>query len=154
MALISSGRNKEAINQARMILQLEPDFVLAHWNLLLAHLRLGDYSAAIEAGERIRARVNLPWVWGILGYAYAMAGQRQQALNLLDQLKRHPTAGPFELSEIQVGLGMKQEALDSLVQAFAQRSEDLGWLKFLPSFDSLRAEPRFQELLKKVGLEP
>jgi adenylate cyclase len=154
MALISSGRNKEAIEQARTILTLEPDFPLAHWNLLLAHLRLADYSAAIAAGEQFRTRVNLPWVWGELGYACAKAGQKEQALKLLDELKRHPTPVVFEIAEIQAGLGMTQEALGNLELAFTQRSEDLGWLKFLPAFDSLRAEPRFRALLRNVGLEP
>ena len=154
LALIAAGRHAAAIEQAWLIEKLEPDYQLVNWILFLAHLRGGDYVSAIAAGERFRARTNLPWVWGDLGYAYAMAGQKPQAVKLLEELQRHPPPVVFQIAEIQAGLGMKQEALTNLEVAFTQRSEDLGWLKFLPAFDSLRAEPRFQALLKRVGLEP
>jgi class 3 adenylate cyclase/TolB-like protein/tetratricopeptide (TPR) repeat protein len=154
MALIAAGRTAEAIDQLRIIEKLDSEFPLVHLCYFTAYLRRGDYDSAIAAGERLRAQDNLPYVWGKLGYAYAVAGQREPALKLLDELKHNPISSPVDCACIQAGLGMREEALANLELGFTQHAREIAWLRFSPQFDSLRAEPRFQELLRKVGLEP
>ncbi|MBI2947074.1 MAG: hypothetical protein HYY23_05475 [Verrucomicrobia bacterium] len=154
MVLIAAGRHEAAIRQAQIILELEPEFIQANWGLLRAYIGLGQYAEAIEAGKRFRAQYNRPWVWGVLGYAYAADGQKEPALKLLDELKGQTPIPRVPVAQIQAALGLKREALESLQLAYEERERDLAFLRIYPLFDRLRAEPRFQELLKKMELEP
>jgi hypothetical protein len=71
---------------------------------------------------------------------------------LKDQSKRRYVA-PFDIAIIYVGLGDKAHALEWLEKAYEDHSDRLSWIKVWPQFDSLRGEPRFQDLLRRVGLQ-
>jgi len=132
MTLIAAGRTGEAINEARIIEKLEPEFQLVNYCLFVAYLRRAEYDSAIAAGKRFRVKFNVPWVWGELGYAYAVSGQKAQALELLEDLKRDPTSSPTDFAHIQAGLGMKQEALANLELGYL--TPPIGMNLFLASY--------------------
>ena len=88
-----------------------------------------------------------------LGYAYAMSGKHSEALALLQKLKTTKEyVSPAELAILCVGLGNKEEALDLLGKAYEAHDLQLRHLNVDPHYDSLRAEPRFQDLVRRVGL--
>jgi tetratricopeptide (TPR) repeat protein len=92
-----------------------------------------------------------------MAYAHAMAGNRDEALRVLNQLtelsrQRHVTADNLAL--VYVGLGEKDQAFEWLEKAAEERSGYLVYFKTEPVLDSLRSDPRFDNLLRRIGLEP
>jgi tetratricopeptide (TPR) repeat protein len=90
-----------------------------------------------------------------MGYAYAMSGKRNEALALLNTLKaRKAYVSPAELAILYAGLGDKEAALAALERAYAAHDPQMQYLKVEPHYDSLRSDPRFTDLMRKVGLTP
>ena len=92
-----------------------------------------------------------------LGHAYSLSGERDKANKILDELRemsKQRYVSPYLIAIVYVGLGDKDQAFAWLDKAFQDRSSLLLWLKVEPQFDSLRDDPRFQDLLRRVGLTP
>jgi hypothetical protein len=82
-----------------------------------------------------------------------MSGKRKEALTLLKKLKTTKEyVSPAELATLYVGLGDQEEALQSLERAYAAHDLQLQYLKVEPHYDSLRSDPRFTDLMRRVGL--
>ncbi|MBO0722667.1 MAG: hypothetical protein J2P41_17720, partial [Blastocatellia bacterium] len=92
---------------------------------------------------------------GDIGHAYAVAGRRQEALAVLEELrrssgKRHVSS--FHPGLIYTGLGDKDRAFEMLDKAYSEKAERLVWINADPRFDPLRNDPRFSNLLRRIGL--
>ena len=90
-----------------------------------------------------------------LGHAYAVSGQKGEAERVLNELKEYSKRqylSPDNEALIYVGLGEKNEALERLQQAYNERAGQLIYLHVDPRFDSLRSDPRFQDLKRRIGL--
>ena len=141
-----------AIEEIGKLFELDPNFHWAHYCLGSVHLQKGDYEKAIAALERM----NLPpWRDGHLGYAYAVAGQQEKARKLIDELQsgsqpEHQV--PYHLAMIYFGLGETDKAFECLTKACEHRSTQLWWIKVIPEFDRVRADPRFQAILRRMNL--
>src|SRR5262249_12353188 len=89
-----------------------------------------------------------------LGYAYAKAGKREDALRTLDELQR-PTGqrrvSPFHLALIHIALGENDRAIELLENAYNERCERMVWVRADARFDPLRQDPRFIDLLIRIG---
>ena len=84
-----------------------------------------------------------------------MTGNKGAALKTIDELNvlaKHGDVSPYQLAVVYVGLGEKDRAFESLEKAKVERSTLLTYLKMDPRFDSLRSDPRFQDLLRGMGL--
>jgi len=97
-----------------------------------------------------------PAVMGVLVRAYAHAGRRREALRLVDELKRRQQTGyvaaaPFV--NAYLGLGDNEQALAWLERAYQEQSNILQLIKVHQHFDPLRGDPRFKDLVHKVGLD-
>ncbi len=94
---------------------------------------------------------------GGLGYAYARAGKSAEARKVLSELKelskRRYVSG-CDFAAIYAGLGEKDQAFASLERAYEQRDYRLITVNMLPLLDPLRSDPRFQDLLRRIGLPP
>jgi tetratricopeptide (TPR) repeat protein len=113
----------------------------------------GRLPSAIASLKKATTMGSPPFVYAYLGYAYGLAGDRANALSQLDTLKRLSPVGavvPFNLAIIHLGIGDKQRAITELERALAGDSQMLAWLGKDPMFDSLRSEPRFQSLLRRL----
>jgi tetratricopeptide (TPR) repeat protein len=151
-------RYDEAIPQLQSVLRTEPDNLAGHIFLGYVYASKGAYPEAIAEYQKSRSlqKEFAPTsTQCCLGYAYAVAGKRSEALALLHKLK---TTGeyvsPAELAILYVGLGDKEAALDLLGKAYEAHDLQLRHLKVDPHYDSLRGDPRFQDLLRRVGLAP
>ncbi len=126
------------------------------WPFLLgaAYSGKGQFADSIKFFERCpKDAHNL----GHLGYSYARAGQTEAAQKTIAQIKqeiRSKGTGTYELAFIYAGLGDKRNAIYWLKQAYAVHDTGLLYIKVDPCLDSLRAEPEFQELVRKMGLTP
>lgn len=161
MLLYMVGQYDEASEQCRKMQELDP-------NLDLGHIYCGDIDVAegnLAQGIReIQEAVTLsegktptPRVIAHLGYAYALAGRRNDAQNLIAQLKemsKHVYVHPVLMAEVYAGLGQKQETFEWLEKAYQVHGRDLLELKYNPHFTSLRSDPRFTDLVRRIGLPP
>ena len=137
--------------------QLHRAVCMAHVVRALAYVQKTRHAEAIE--EAHQATLLTPeWSATIatLGYAYAVAGKRDAALKVLDELTASSPWKDVSYSKasIYAGLGQKEQALDWLEKAHEERSDLLVYLKVDPGLDNLRSEPRFAKLLKDMGLQP
>jgi pentatricopeptide repeat protein len=92
---------------------------------------------------------------GVLIRAYAHAGRRDDALRLLAELKRRRNDGYVPAAAFvnaYLGLGDNEQAFVWLEQAFKEKSNMLQWVKIHPYFDPIRSDPRFADLLRRIGL--
>ena len=154
--LHNARRDDEAIPWFRRVLDMDPTFLRAHWGLGLALVQKRRYDEAIaELHKAVELPGSGPAQLGSLGYAYAVAGRRAEALEIVEKLKersREHYVPPAAVSIIFSGLGEKDEALTWLEKANEERDPWVASLKVQPMFDSLRSDPRFRDLLHRVGL--
>ena len=155
--LFQAHRYDEAIRELRTALAIEPKNPMALWFLGFALIGAERFDEAITALERAASLSDRSSaVLGVLVHAYAGAGRRTEALRLLDELHRRRKAGyvpPAAFLNAYLGLGDTEEAFVWLERAAEERSNMLQFLKVHPYFDPLRDDPRFKDLLHRVGLD-
>jgi serine/threonine-protein kinase len=155
-AFLMSRQYNQAVEQARTTTELDPGYLSAHVVLGFAYLHKEMYKEAISEFQKARTVSNgSPDMTGLLGYAFAVAGNRSEAAKILEELNRisrRQYVSPSHKALIYTGLGEKQLAFEWLEKAYEDRNWMLGLLKVDPTFDPLRSDPRFDELLRRVGL--
>lgn len=154
--LYYARRYDEAIAQCQKTLRLDPNYAMAHTHLGLAYVQKGRHNEAIAEFEKaIALSERTPDLLGHLGHAYAAAGRRGEAQRVLVELtevsKQHHVP-PYRLAEIYAALGDKDDAFAQLEQAYQAHAMHLCNLKVEPTLAPLRADPRFADLLRRVGL--
>jgi tetratricopeptide (TPR) repeat protein len=95
------------------------------------------------------------WCLALMGHAYAVAGQRMQAVGILNQLmeaRRKRQVDPYYMGLIYVGLGDKDRAFEWFEKAYQEKTEELLMLKVEPQLDPVRSDPRFHNLVRRLGL--
>jgi TolB-like protein/Tfp pilus assembly protein PilF len=153
--LYVARRYDESIARCRQVLAIDPSFWYAHIVIGNCLRAKGRYAEAIREFHTLPEE-DRDAAAGYLGDALALAGQHDAALALLRKMLSEVN-GPDEgngwvhSSYIQVGLGEKAAALTSLENGFAHHETDVNYVGVDPIFDSMRGEPRFQQLLKKLG---
>jgi DNA-binding SARP family transcriptional activator/TolB-like protein/Flp pilus assembly protein TadD len=146
----------EAIEQYQNALEIDPTFIITHWMLGLAYEQKEMYREAIMEFQRavaLSGESALPLA--LLGHAYAISGEESEALkvlNELEELSKRKYVSPYRVGAIHVGLGDGDQAIEWLQRAYQERDAWLIWLKADPVFDSLRSDPRFQDILRRIGL--
>ena len=148
----------EAIEQYGQTLDMDPNNQPARFRLGLAYLQKGMPDRAVAELQRAAnlSGGNARHV-AFLGYAYALSGERGKAERLLNELQarsRQTYVCPYDIAIIHLGLGDKERALEWLEKTDRERDDWLLQLKVEPVMDSLRSEPRFRDLVRRVGLLP
>ncbi len=147
-----------AIEQCQKTVEMDPNFAQAHFALGEAYEAKAKYEEAIAALQKATSLApTSPFLFSALGHAYAVSGQVDKAMKILDQLQklsRQRYVSPHEMAMIYTGLGEKDQAFTWLEKAYADRVWRLPFLNVDPRFDSLRSDPRFADLVRRVGLEP
>ena len=154
--LTTARRYDEARAQLRKTLDLDPNYADAHFSLGLNSVFSGDTAGAIAAFQKAKALDPQPGFDAALAYAYGRAGERakaEQMLRDLDDRAKHRYISPSLRMLFHLGLGEKDKALDWLEKCYEEQDWVCWLLKVWPVYDPLRTEPRFQALLKKVGLD-
>jgi TolB-like protein/Tfp pilus assembly protein PilF/predicted Ser/Thr protein kinase len=154
--LLLAGREIEAMEQIHKTLEMDPNFPPAHNRLGWAYLSKGMNEEAIaEFQKEMALSGSDPEESVDLGYAYAVVGKRDEAKRILANLKRkreRAFVSPAGLGIICGALGQKDEAFAWLEKAYELRDPQLTYLKVGPRFTPLRSDPRFQDLLRRMGL--
>ena len=145
-------RYDEAITQFSRTLEMDPTYGNPRWGIGRALVQKGLYIEAIS--EMDKGGLDFATPLGTKGHAYALAGNKTETNRLLDQGRNNPLR-TLEVAFIYIGLGQKDQALEWLNKAYEARSPWLVFgLKVDPRFDSLRADPRFADLLRRMHLAP
>jgi len=149
-----SRQYSPAIEEFRAVLDMERNFPRAHM-LDSAYAQKGMYADALADVKKWRRVEDGPWAQGYLVYVYGRSGQRTRArheLEKLEQLYRRQRLDPAPMLLAYIGLGDKDEAFYWLEKSYVAHSTMLTTLKVEPIYDPLRSDPRFQELMRRVGL--
>jgi DNA-binding winged helix-turn-helix (wHTH) protein/TolB-like protein len=153
-AYLYARRYDQAIEQAQETLELDSHHEPTRRALVRAYLLKGLTDQAIAELEKIRDTSDVTST-ALRGYAYALAGRREEALDILKKLQRLSAeryVRSYEIALIYVGLGMNEQALQWLRTAYEDRSDRLTALNVDPAWDPLRTDPRFVDLVRRVGL--
>jgi len=153
--LYFSRQYDRAMEKFRSVLAMEPNFSRTGM-VTYAYVEKGMFAEALaDIEQRRRVNGDGPWSWSALAYIYGRSGQQVQArraLGKLEQLNRRQQIDPATIAWGYIAVGDKEQALVWLEKAYAQHSNALTTIKVEPGYDSLRNDPRFQDLLRRVGL--
>ena len=152
-----AGADDRAVQQYDQVLDLNPDYTIAYFWRGLALEREKRYpAAASDFAAAVQRSHRSPLFLAFLGKDYAMAGRRDRAIAIRDELRaraRRETVSPFCLAVVEVGLGENDKALALMEHAYDVHDGTLIFLQeAAPAFQSLRSDPRFEALRKKMGL--
>jgi serine/threonine-protein kinase len=145
----------KAVEQLRKTIEMDQNFYYAHWHLGLAYESKGSFQEAIAEYQKALQLEDDPWVRALLGHAYAASGKRDEALKVLNQLKetsKQRYVPAYGIAVVYAGLGEKDEAFRWLEKSYQDHANDLVILKVDPLLDSLHSDPRFADLVRRVGL--
>ena len=155
--LFLARRYDRGIEQFQNLLEIDQNYIAAHWNLANIYAGKGMYSEAIaEVQKAVELSENNTTTVAVLGYIYALAGRRDGAMKVLNdllELSNQEYVSSFYIALVYTCLGQKDQAFEWLEKAYEERDSYLPQLKVFPFFDSLRSDPRYKVLLKKLNLE-
>lgn len=154
-ALTDAGLYDEAIKQARSTIELNQNFWWPHLQLGGLYERQGQFSEAIAEDQLARRLDNNPVILGKLGRSYARAGNRADAQQMIDELKKlsgQRFVSSAFIAEIYAALGDRDKTFEWLEEGYNERAVGMLFLRIDPVWDTFRTDPRFKDLLQRVGL--
>jgi len=147
-----------AIAQVHKTLELDPNFAISYELLGEVYISRGMYRESLSELEKYSAlSQGRAMSLALLGYAHARLGERSQALRVLRQLEaasKQSYTPAFSFAVVYAGLGEKDQAFAWLEKAYGERTSRLGYFKVEPLWDPLRTDPRFADLVRRIGLPP
>jgi eukaryotic-like serine/threonine-protein kinase len=150
------GRNEDALHAVGLALEMDSKFPLGYFWLGRIYTSQGRYSDADTAFHNLGPLRTWTPTMAALGYMYGKAGREQDAKAILaefDTLTRHGRyASAYAIAAIYAGLGDRERVFQYLDAAHREHSHWLVWLKRDPRWDEFRADPRFENLVRKIGL--
>ena len=147
----------DAIREYRSVLAVHPDYTNVRWGLGFALIVKNQTDEAIAELEKTVAMMDRsPGSLAMLATAHARAGNRAEALRLIEELKQrrqkgYIPSGAFITTYLE--LGDDDEAFYWCNEAYKEQSAILQWIKVAPFFDPVRGDPRYTDLVHRVGLE-
>jgi TolB-like protein len=146
----------QAIEQLQRVIGTDANFAQAHLYLGLAYEQKGMFEESIaefQKGSSLSG--GDPRMAAALGHACAVSGKKARAQSVIAELKQQSSqryVAPFEIAVVYVGLGEKEQAFEWLEKAYRDHSPWLIWLNVDPRFDRLHGDPRYTDLLRRMGL--
>ncbi len=153
---IDQGNLDAAYRECRRVIELDPNFWASYQTLVWVHVKQGKYGDALAAAEKsieLSGRSNA--AQSQLGHVYGRLGRANDARAIIKELEEkfaNKTADGRDLAVVYAGLDDKDRAFEWLEKAFAYRSFHLSGMKLEPLLESLHGDPRWNDLLRRVGL--
>ena len=152
--LIEARRYQDAASQCRKTLEMDPNFGLAHACIGTASVNEGHFQEGIpELKKAIELLPGSPYFMAQLGMAYAQSGDRAQAQKVLDQMKKSspPHLPNYSIAMVYATLADKAQTVSWLKKGYEEHNDDMIYMKIEPVFDPVRSDPRFQDLIRRIG---
>jgi eukaryotic-like serine/threonine-protein kinase len=157
-ALGYSGRLDESIEVLEKVIESDPQFALAHFFQAGSFAAKGMWKETIAGFQKtVELTSGAIFALSTLGFAYGAVGMKDKALEILKQLddsSGERYVGPLWKAMVWMGLGKKSQALDNLEKAYEERESFLVFMNIQSIYNSLRSEPRYKNLLRKMNLNP
>jgi len=136
--------------------EMAPNYYFAHFFASSAYIEKGMFPQAIAEAQRARelSGPTNSHPMGFLGYALAKSGKQAEARALLSELLKSSSeryVSAYNIALIYNGLGERDKAFEWLERGFQQRDQRMVFLKVEPKWNNLRDDPRFQDLMRRVG---
>ena len=151
-------RYEEAAVRYEKVLESNPEYVWAHWQLAGAKMSLGRFDEALApAAAAVAYSHRTPSTVGTLATVYVKLGNRGKALELLRELEamsRTRYVSPWTLAYVHLALGNRDELWKALDRAFEERVNGLAYIAVIQEWEPVLGTPRGQELLRRIGLAP
>jgi serine/threonine-protein kinase len=151
-----AGKYDDAIAQSQKAIDLDPNYPFGYFFMGYTDIQKGNYAKAVEEFRKAHTLFDCPWTLARLGYAQARAGNRKEATTILDSLKEQSKrmyVASDIVATIYVALGDHDRAFEYLEKGYQERAGWMIWLRVDPVWNPLRADKRFADLLKKMGLD-
>ncbi len=155
-AYLYAGQFEKAVAQYKKTIELDENFYYAHAYLGRTYMMMGDYDKAIKEYEKAQSLNNDPRVLMLFACNYSRMGNRAEALKKIETLEKiseEKYVSPYYFALAYTSLGDKDKAFEWLEKAFAVREGRMTLMKADPLLNDLHSDPRFKDLLKRVGLE-
>lgn len=149
-----SRQTDRAIEQFHDVLELNPNYPVTVAFLAEAYVVKGDLPAAVATIERLASGPVDPQALSVMGYVYAVSGERDKALRILDQfaeLSANEYVPAINFAHIYAGLGDREKAFECLEKACDERASWIPFIRVDAKLDSLRADQRFDAILRRAG---
>jgi TolB-like protein/DNA-binding winged helix-turn-helix (wHTH) protein/Flp pilus assembly protein TadD len=158
LILARAHQYDRAIEECRKTLDLDPTFAHGYYRLGQIYILNGKYEDAILAlTQAVTLSQGSPRATAELGLAYALQGDAPQARRMIDTLTQRSKeryVSPFDFAVIYGGLGDRERTLEWLQKAEQERAPSLNFLILSPAFTAIRSDPRFEALVRHIGLSP
>jgi DNA-binding winged helix-turn-helix (wHTH) protein/tetratricopeptide (TPR) repeat protein len=149
------SEHQRAVDHLMKTLELEPNYMPTHFVLACVYSQQGRLEEAIAEFQFVYKLDDEAYLaLGFMGYAHALAGQKDEAatlLNILKDISLRKYVSPYSMLMIHLGLGEHEQVFDLLEQLYLERNDWLVWLKVSPELKPLRNDPRFKDLMRRVG---
>jgi DNA-binding winged helix-turn-helix (wHTH) protein/tetratricopeptide (TPR) repeat protein len=149
------GAYERAENLLNDSIELEPNYMPTHFLLGLVHIQEKRFAEAIAEFQLIYKLDEEAYLTlGFMGYAHALAGELAEAetlLSILQDISLRKYVSPYSMLVIHLALGPKKRVFELLDQLYEECNDWLIWLKVSPELKDLREDPRFKDLLRRVG---
>ena len=147
---------QRAVEECEKAKQLDPEYFMLHFIAGRAYMRLNEHAKAIAHLKQARTDTGeMPLMDAALGLAYAVSGKKAETMKLAEAFKsaaKKRYIPPTYFGMLFAGLGDKDKALLWLEKAYEERADGLTWLNVEPMLDEVRSDPRFQALIRRIGL--
>jgi len=155
-AFYMAGQYEAAIEQLHRTVEMDPNYPVTYWILGLTLRKIGRHELAIAEGEKgVKLSGGSALMRAALAQTLATTDRRKDALQILDDLttlSKEKYVSPYFFAGIHVGLGEDDRAIEYLEKSYEEHSHWLIYLHIDPSMDRMRSNPRFQDLLRRIGL--
>jgi len=160
-AYFYANRYDESIRQFKKVLDLYPNYVWAHVYLAHNYTMKGMYVEAIAHADKVESMALAADDYFMLGtvvWDYAKSGKQDKAQEILEKLEglsKERSIDPMGMAEMYAGLGQRDKVFDCLNEGYETRSGQMVYIKIYGRtyFKDLSSDPRYVELLKKMGFE-
>jgi tetratricopeptide (TPR) repeat protein len=153
--LLHAGKADEALDRLRQASELDPNFFFPHYFAASAYIEKGMYAEAAAEARRAKELGPTQTVGTAYGgYALAKLGKRDEAQAMLDELLKLSSqryVPPYHIAIVYHGLGENAQALTWLEKGYEIRDPKMAFLKVEPKWNDLRSDPRFEELMRRMG---
>jgi TolB-like protein/DNA-binding winged helix-turn-helix (wHTH) protein len=153
--LYNSRQYDNSLKQCRSVLELDPNYERAQGMMIPSYVQLGRYAEAVDAVNREADRGG-SWILAWKVVVYSRAGHVEEARRALTKLEQDAgsrTNGTATLLIAYSGTGQKERVIELLQKAYSEHSNAVLQIKVDPMYDPMRSDPRFEDLLRRVGLQ-